>query len=230
MNTLNQKQIDMLWGEDGPYSQANLKKEVRILDDSVSRVFLIVETDVNPTTFEIVRKNRNKKEFKDDQMVQQLLDRSEHRGPYLGYVSMAFEKEYTDGNVIYEAEMALSYAQKTIIKMHKFIIDNYKITPAKSSKIKINHQKRKEILEERRELEMEIVDLLEDCGSEFTLDDVKEAIYNEKEVGDMQKVIAMFDTGEPDNPDLGAIIETVTDAWNCFPHKDLGGLCPNEML
>ena len=47
----------MLWGETGPYSQANLRKEARILDDQVSRVFLVVEADINPTTFEIIASN-----------------------------------------------------------------------------------------------------------------------------------------------------------------------------
>jgi hypothetical protein len=34
------KQITELWGEDGPYSEARLIIEHRILDDSISRTFL----------------------------------------------------------------------------------------------------------------------------------------------------------------------------------------------
>ncbi|OHA62525.1 MAG: hypothetical protein A2556_00600 [Candidatus Vogelbacteria bacterium RIFOXYD2_FULL_44_9] len=229
-NNLSQKQIDRLWGEDGPYSQANLRKEVRILDDRVSRTFLIVEVDINPTTYKIVRKNRHKKEFKDDQRVQQLLDHSENREPYSGYVSMSFEREYTDESAVYSAEAVLSDVQKTIIKMHKFVMDNYAVAPAKSLKTKINNRARTEILEERRRIEKEIVDLLEECGSDFDLADVKEAVYSETETDDMQQIIAMFDTGEPDGPDLSTIIETVTDAWNYFPHEALGGQCPAEIV
>jgi hypothetical protein len=44
----------------------------------------------------------------------------------------------------------------------------------------------------------------------------------------MQKAIAMFDDGNPIN--LSNTIETVTDAWNYFPHKALGGLSPMEMM
>ena len=80
---LTKKQKDLLWsgGGKGPYSQANLIKQIRILDDSVSRVFLVVETEINPTTFEIVNSNRHDDEFKNDIVIQQLLDKAEYRGP-----------------------------------------------------------------------------------------------------------------------------------------------------
>ncbi|MBU0578536.1 hypothetical protein KKE34_01495 [Patescibacteria group bacterium] len=39
MLKLTQKQRDQLWGLDGPYSEAKLIIETRILDDTVSRVF-----------------------------------------------------------------------------------------------------------------------------------------------------------------------------------------------
>ena len=121
---LTKKQQIMLWsGGEGPYSQANLIKQVRILDDSVSRIFLVVEVSINPTTFEIVKKYRNSTEFKDDIMIQQLLDGAEYRGPDFGYVAMAFEREYEDDNVLLSADIALEYSQKSIIKMHKFIMD-----------------------------------------------------------------------------------------------------------
>jgi hypothetical protein len=74
------------------------------------------------------------------------------------------------------------------------------------------------------ELEAEIIELLKETGSDFTLDDVKRAVYEEEETDDMQKIIAMFDDGDPDN--LSNVIEVVTDAWNHFPHKILNGLSP----
>ena len=69
---------------------------------------------------------------------------------------------------------------------------------------------------------------MEETGSDFTLDDVKDIIYNEEETDDMQKVIALFDDGNPEN--LSNILETVTDAWNYFPHKVLENLSPAEIL
>ncbi len=124
---LTKNQIEMLWsgGEKGTYSQANLKKQVRILDDRVSRIFLVVEVEINPTTFELVKKHRKNKEFKEDIAIQQLLDFAEYRGPEYGYVSCAFELQYIEEAILAEAELALQRTQDTILKMHKFVIDNY---------------------------------------------------------------------------------------------------------
>jgi len=127
MGTLTKKQIEMLWGGDGPYSQTRLVREVRILDDKVSREFLVVEVDINPTTFELIKRYRNDGEFKDDIAIQQLLDHAEYRGPADGYVSMAFSDQYQEGDeeVVVEANLALQRTQETIIKMHKFVLDKY---------------------------------------------------------------------------------------------------------
>jgi len=43
---LTKKQRDQLWGESGPYSEAKIITETRILDDEVSRVFVVVEGSV----------------------------------------------------------------------------------------------------------------------------------------------------------------------------------------
>src|SRR3990167_4692623 len=90
------------------------------------------------------------------------------------------------------------------------------------------HQTREEIDEYKMEVEADVNQLLEDTGSDFTLDDVKDAIYNEEETDDMQKVIAMFDDGDPAN--MSNAVEVATDAWNYFPHKTLNGLSPAEVL
>lgn len=45
---LTKKDTDKLWGEEGPYSEARLIVETRILDDRVSRIFLVVEVSINP--------------------------------------------------------------------------------------------------------------------------------------------------------------------------------------
>ncbi len=124
---LTKKQAEMLWtdGRGWPYSQAKLIKEVRILNESVSRIFLIVEVEINPTTFELIKKNRNYKYFKDDIAIQDLIDYADYRGPEFGYVSISFSEEYRDEVVIMDAELALQCSQNTIIKMHKFIMDNF---------------------------------------------------------------------------------------------------------
>jgi hypothetical protein len=87
---------------------------------------------------------------------------------------------------------------------------------------------KQQLIDERHEIEEYTVDLLKKVKSEFTFEDVKNAIYNETEQGDLTKMIAMFDTGVGE--ELSNILDILTDAWNCFPHKSLGGKSPNEML
>ena len=117
---LTQKEKDKLWGEIGPYSEANLTIQTRILDDEVSRIFIEVTVSINPYTFELIKKNR--KEFKDDPMIQDLLDHAEYRGQPFGYVVCAFSEEYTDEEVKERAKLHLEYAKRIIIKMHKFVL------------------------------------------------------------------------------------------------------------
>lgn len=118
---LTQKQRDKLWGEVGPYSQANLTLETRILDDKVSRVFIEVEVNINPLTYEIIKQNI--KQFKNDPMITQLIAHAENRGQEFGYVSCAFSREYKEESVMEEAKKCLEYSKKTIIKMHQFVMD-----------------------------------------------------------------------------------------------------------
>ena len=90
-------------------------------------------------------------------------------------------------------------------------------------------ESKQQILERRKEIEQELVDMLKETESDFTLDHVREAIYNEEENDDTMKVVAMFDRGG-DASELDNFLELVTDAWNYFPHKVLGGISPAEQL
>ena len=86
-----------------------------------------------------------------------------------------------------------------------------------------------EILERRKEIEQELADMLKETESDFSLRDVRDAIYNEEDNDDMMKIVAMFDRGG-DASELSDVLELVTDAWNYFPHKVLGGISPAEKL
>ena len=90
-------------------------------------------------------------------------------------------------------------------------------------------ESKKQILERREEIEQDIIDLLSRAESDFTLDDVKEIIYNEEDQDDLTKAISMFDTGKIPN-ELENILELTNDAWNYFPHKILKGLSPAEKI
>lgn len=127
---LTNKLKEELWGGSGPYSQVNLIIQSRILDDSVSRVFIEVEVEINPLTFKIISQNR--KQFRDDQTIIQLLDHAEFRGQEFGYVSHAFSGEYRNESVLRRAEKTLEYSKETVIKMHKFVMDLLELNEDKS--------------------------------------------------------------------------------------------------
>ena len=84
----------------------------------------------------------------------------------------------------------------------------------------MNIESKQQILDRRKEIEQELEEMLKETGSDFSLENVRDAIYNKEDSDDMQKIIAMFDAGDPTN--LSNVIELVTDAWNYFPHKTLG--------
>ena len=90
-------------------------------------------------------------------------------------------------------------------------------------------ESKQQILERRKEIEQELVDILKETESDFTLDHVRGAIFHEEDNDDMMKVVAMFDRGG-DASELSNVLELVTDAWNYFPHRVLGGVSPAEKL
>lgn len=90
-------------------------------------------------------------------------------------------------------------------------------------------ESRQEIIDRQKEIEQELVEMLEEVESDFTLQHVKDVIFHEEETDDMMKIVAMFDRGG-DASELSNVLELVTDAWNYFPHQVLGGLSPEERM
>jgi len=90
-------------------------------------------------------------------------------------------------------------------------------------------ESKQQILERRKEIEQELTDMLKESKSDFTLNNVRDAIFHEEDNDDMMKVVAMFDRGG-DASELNNMLELVTDAWNYFPHEVLGGISPSEKL
>lgn len=86
-------------------------------------------------------------------------------------------------------------------------------------------QNLQEIIEKRKEIERGLGDFLKETGSDFTLEDIRETIYGEEETDDFTDLIAMFDMGQGAEK-LQTITELLSDAWNYFPHKILGGKSP----
>ena len=50
---------------------------------------------------------------------------------------------------------------------------------------KASLQRGKQILERRKEIEQELLEMLKETESDFTLEDIKEIIYNEEDNDDM---------------------------------------------
>ena len=90
-------------------------------------------------------------------------------------------------------------------------------------------ESKQQILERQKEIEQELMDILKETESDFTLDHIRDVIFHEEDNDDMMKVVAMFDRGG-DASELSNVLELVTDAWNYFPHKVLGGISPAEKL
>ena len=86
-----------------------------------------------------------------------------------------------------------------------------------------------QIIERRNEIEQELEELLRETNNDFTLDYIKEIIYQEEDHDDLMKIVAIFDCGG-DISEMENILELVNDAWNYFPHKLLDGLSPMEVI
>lgn len=118
---LSQKDFEDLWGEGGPYSQAHLVTEERILDYSVSRTFLYVQAFINPFAFRFVKKN--KKYFANDPMVQHILHMAEYKGHEEGFVSVVHGDQWVDEKDMDNAKKILVEVRQAIIRMHRFVMD-----------------------------------------------------------------------------------------------------------
>jgi len=81
----------------------------------------------------------------------------------------------------------------------------------------------------KKEVEQELIDLLAETKSDFTLDHVKDVIYNEDGQDALTDAVAMFDNGQG-GIELQNVLDALNDAWNYFPHKIIGGLSPAEMI
>ncbi len=90
-------------------------------------------------------------------------------------------------------------------------------------------QSKEQIDERKKEIEQELVEMLRETGSDFSLQDVKDIVFNEEDNDDMMKIVAMFDNGGGTS-EMENALEIATDAWNYFPHKALNGLSPAEVV
>jgi hypothetical protein len=122
MKKLTESERDMLWGETGPYSEAKIVIETRILDDRISRVMIEVRGNINPTTFRIVKNNWD--EFQGDEIIKGLIGSAKYRGKKYGYEISTGAIEYDgDKELMKDAKNKLKYTEEALIRMHKFAME-----------------------------------------------------------------------------------------------------------
>lgn len=113
MKKLSVEDREMLWNDEGPYSEAKIIINTRILDDSVSRVTIEVEGNINPTTFKIIEKHKDL--FANDPIILQLLKTAVYRDKGYGYNISAGVEEYIDEDALERAQEKLEYTKQAII-------------------------------------------------------------------------------------------------------------------
>lgn len=109
-------QIPPLWGEDLPYSQVYITKEIRILEYEVTRTFYFVHADINPATYEILKANKSKINNKD---ILTCLSEAEPAESGEGYTWQVLGTELI---TYQEAEKVANNVTEVVIEMHKLVM------------------------------------------------------------------------------------------------------------
>lgn len=82
-------------------------------------------------------------------------------------------------------------------------------------------------------LEKKIEELIEELNlhDEISLKGVKEIILNEKDGNkEFNYLISRFVSRVPDIERANEVAQIISEAWNTFPHKSLGGLSPQDVI
>ncbi|MCC5816368.1 MAG: hypothetical protein JJT78_16580 [Leptospira sp.] len=109
--------IPPLWGDDLPYSQVYITKEIRILEYEVTRTFYFVHTDINPATYETLKANKRKIKNKE------ILTCLSEAEPLEGGNGFKWLVLGSDEVTYEEAEEYASKLTDTIIEMHKLVME-----------------------------------------------------------------------------------------------------------
>lgn len=154
--------------------------------------------------------------------LQKLVTETLLRSPHYTKIYWQFMKEHGEslsrggGMFPHEAIVALSGARRP---------DPHTGKSVRNMEIRDQRQ----IERRREEIERELKKLLEQAGSDATVEDIRGIVYREEDSDDMMKIVALFDTGDG-AVELSTALEAASDAWNYFPHETLRGLSPAEKV
>ncbi len=120
---MTRDRMDGLWGDGGPYSQVQVIREVRILDDHVSRTFFYVKANVNPTTYDILKAMEAQIE---DGEVRSFLNEATFVSHEEGYEWTVYGQKALSPR---GANRAADQATQAIIRMHQLVMKALELTP-----------------------------------------------------------------------------------------------------
>lgn len=112
----NDADTDRLWGNGGPYSQIQVNREIRILDDNLSREKYFIYANINPATIEILQKS--KAMIRNDSILK-VLEESEYSDEKNGYI---WEISEGDAYDLEKVNYLAKTATDTITEMHKLVM------------------------------------------------------------------------------------------------------------
>lgn len=117
------EELSGLWGDGGPYSHVQVIREVRILDDHLSRTFYYARANVNPTTYATLK--AMEAEIDDEDI-----------GAFLRAASFVSDEEGYEWAVYGQAALsprganrAAERAAAAIIRMHRLVMDALHLEP-----------------------------------------------------------------------------------------------------
>ena len=76
----------------------------------------------------------------------------------------------------------------------------------------------------QQQLEQELSDLIEKYKINLTIEEIREIIFNEKDIRDIHLADSLSENEERE------FFNVLMKAWNYFPNKSLNGLCPIEKI
>ena len=88
----------------------------------------------------------------------------------------------------------------------------------------------KSIEEMRKEIELQIREIIEYYEIDITFEKIREMVFIENNQKDFNNLIDIFSNKITDFDKLNAVMQVVNGVWNYFPHESLDGLCPMEKL
>lgn len=111
------EQTELLWGDGGPYSQVQVIREVRVLDDGLGRTFYYVKANVNPTTYATLKAIADQIA---DEEVQAFLRDATYISNDEGYEWHVYGQSALSSR---GANRAAEKATDVVIRMHRLVMD-----------------------------------------------------------------------------------------------------------